>query len=247
MLSSLAAMLAMLGMPPELTERPSYLFQIQAGPDQKTNLNGRHYDAQPGDLVLFDDHNTLTAKVYRWSGTGSPLHAAIVFRKQDGTPAILEAGTNAVMRVFIFDLDPRLRGFDGTILVRRLRKPLLPEQSLQLRDFAVAQEGKSYAIGRAILHASPLRPRNASFSQYFGRTVLDRDRWICSELAVAAATAAGVLDAETFPANMMLPRDLCYDERYDLSPYYFTPALWYPREQLEHVGAGVRVGGVNER
>ena len=92
------------------------------------------------------------------------------------------------------------------------------------------------------MHASPLRPRDPGLLKLFNRTVLDRDGWICSELTVAAATAAGVLNENDHPANMMLPRDLCYDERYDLSPVYEVPALWYPRPQIDHVGDGVRVG-----
>jgi hypothetical protein len=80
------------------------------------------------------------------------------------------------------------------------------------------------------------------FAQYFGRTVLDRERWICSELVVAAAATAGVWTPETFPANLMYPRDLCYDERFDLSPYYDAPGLWYPRAELDRIGDGVRVG-----
>ena len=191
MLPSLVAMLFVLGTPPELTVRPSYLFETLPGPDAKTHWCGQRYDPQPGDLVLFDDHSALTARAYRCCGTGRPLHAAIVFRNKDGTPALLEAGTNAVMKVFIFELAPRMHGFDGTILVRRLRTPLTAEQSQQLLHFALAQEGKPYAIGRVILHASAWRLCNPLLSRYFGHTALDRDRWICSELAIAAATAAG--------------------------------------------------------
>jgi hypothetical protein len=242
MLPSLVAMISLLGTLPELTERPSYLFQMQSGPDHKVRLISQRYHPQPGDLILFDSHDTLITKIYQTCGSGCPLHAGIVFLKEDGTPAILEAGTNAVMKVFVFDLSPRMHGFDGTILVRQPRKALTPEQAQQLREFALAQEGKPYALGRAILHASPLRPRDPIFMQPFGRTVLDRERWICSELTVAAATAAGVLDPNLHPANMMLPRDLCYDERYDLSPHYETPALWSPNAELQRVGDGVRVG-----
>ena len=239
---SLAAMLFVLGSPPELPERPSYLFQMHSAPGKKIQLTGQRYHPQPGDLILFDSHDTLIKKLYHISNSGTPLHAGIVFHKEDGSPAILEAGTNAVMKVFVFDADPRLHGFDGTILVRRLNTPLTPEKARDLREFAVAQEGKPYALGRAIMHASPFRPRGLTFTHTFGRTVLDRDRWICSELTVAAATAAGVLDPAVHPANMMLPRDLCYDERYNLSPYYEAPALWYPRAELDQVGGGVRVG-----
>ncbi|MBI3823890.1 MAG: hypothetical protein HY289_14570 [Planctomycetes bacterium] len=242
MTSSLIAMLFLFSPPTDLGERPAYLFKMHPGPDDKVRYVGQRYHAQPGDLILFDDHNPLTARIYQCCGTGNPLHAGIVFQRKDGSAAVLEAGTNAVMKVFVFDLDERLHDFNGTILIRRLQKPLGEEQATQLRDFALAQEGKPYALGRAILHASPLRPRNPTWTQPFGRTVLDRDRWICSELVVAAATTAGVLDPNEHPANMMLPRDLCYDERYDLSKSYQPPALWYPRAELEYVDGAVRVG-----
>ena len=241
MLSSLVAFMALLGAAPETAPRPSYLFQVQTGPDHKIHLEGEPYRPQPGDMVHFDDHNKFMVRLYRCCGTAGPLHSGIVFRKADGSMAILEAGTNAVMKVFIFDLDERLHGFYGTILIRRPKTPLSAEQSAHLTEFCAAQEGKPYAIGRLILQGTPLRPRNSLLSSYFGRTVLDRERWICSELVVAAATVAGVLDEEHYPANMMYPRDLCYDERFDLSPHYEPPAMWYPRAQLEHIGAGVRI------
>ncbi|MBI1831392.1 MAG: hypothetical protein HYR84_08080 [Planctomycetes bacterium] len=242
MFASLAAVGFLFAGPPGTNETPSYLFHMQTGADGKVHLVGKRYQPKPGDLVLFDDHNPLTAKVYSCCGTGRPLHAGIIFRKDDGAPAILEAGTNAVMKVFVFDFHSRLKNFDGTVLIRRLRTPLTAERERALREFAWAQEGKGYALGRAILHASPLRPREPVFTSPFGRTVLDRDRWICSELAVAAATSAGILDSATHPANMMLPRDLCYDERYDLSGAYESPALWSPRSKLDEVDGGVRVG-----
>ena len=238
MLSSLVALLSLFGTTPGAAERPAYLFPMQA--EAKTP-QGERYRPQPGDMVHFDDHNKWTVRLYQCCGSGGPLHSGIVFRKADGSLAILEAGTNAVMKVFIFDLDHRLHDFYGTILVRRLKQPLSAEQSKHLTDFCVAQEGKPYAIGRLILQGTPLRPRSSYLSSYFGRTVIDRDRWICSELVVAAATVAGVLNEEDFPANLMYPRDLCYDERFDLSPFYEPPAMWYPRPQLERDGAAIRI------
>jgi hypothetical protein len=247
MLASMFTMLSFVGTPPELTERPAYLFKTQDMSDRATTIDGERYRAQPGDILLFDDHSWLTHHVYRFRSTGGPLHAGVVFRKADGSLAILEAGTNAVMKVFVFDLEPRLHSFDGTILVRRLRKPLDEKQADKLREFALAQEGKPYALGRIVLQLTPFRPRNAPLSHYFGGTVLDRDRWICSELVVASLANAGVWSPDAFPANMMYPRDLCYDERFDLSPYYELPAMWYPRPQLEYIGKGVRVIGPRER
>ncbi|HZZ81358.1 MAG TPA: YiiX/YebB-like N1pC/P60 family cysteine hydrolase [Gemmataceae bacterium] len=233
----LVTLMLLLGTPPDKADRSSYLFQFEKG-----RLVGRPYQPQAGDLALLDDHHEITAQLYNLCNTGKPLHAAIIFHKPDGTPAVLEAGRNGVLKVFVTDAATRMQRFDGTILIRRLRKPLTPEQSKQLTDFAMAQDGKPYALSRAILHASPLRPRDPGIMRIFNRTVLDREGWICSELAVAAATAAGVLNETDHPANMMLPRDLCYDERYDLSPQYEPPALWYPRASIDHVGNGIRVG-----
>jgi len=146
------------------------------------------------------------------------------------------------MKVFNFELEPRLHKFDGTILVRRLRQPLSEEQERRMADFAQAQEGKRYAIGRLALQGTPFRPRGTLLAPILGRTVVDRDRWICSELVVASLVVAGVFDADDYPANLMYPRDLCYDERFDLSPRFETPAMWYPRPELEYGGTGIRVG-----
>lgn len=239
MLSSLMVLASLVGTTPETAEHQSYLFKMT---DPSASECGERYRPQAGDIVLFDDHSALTAKIYSCCGTSGPLHAGVVFRKADGKFATLEAGTNAVMKVFIFDLEPRLHGFDGTILVRRLRQPITPEQAVQLADFAAQQEGKPYAIGRLILGAATLRARGTIRADLFGRTVLERNRWICSELVIASAVVAGVLNADDYPASAMYPRDLCYDERFDLSPFYEPPAQWYPRPELEHVGTGVRVG-----
>src|SRR5437870_3067662 len=129
MFTSLFAILTLISPPAEALERPSYLFAAQNLSDPAIRVRAERYRARPGDLLLFDDHSALTHQVYRWRGTAGPLHAAIVFRKEDGSMAALEAGTNAVMKVFVFDLQSRMHGFDGTILVRRLHKPLSTEHS----------------------------------------------------------------------------------------------------------------------
>ncbi len=229
--------------PPAVESGPSVLLEIHSGPERQTTLKPTRYHPQPGDIVLFDDHSTFTTKVYHCCGTGRPLHAGVVFRRADGSNAILEAGTNAVMKVFIFDLEPRLQKFDGTILIRRPRKAMNPEKCAKLANFAAAQEGKPYAIARLLLQLTPFRSRShVVMTQVFGRTVLDRERWICSELVIASLAAADVWSVDEFPANAMYPRDICYDERFDLRPYYDTPALWYPRAELSSHGNGVRVG-----
>jgi hypothetical protein len=215
---------------------------MEIGPDAKTHVRSAPYHPQPGDIVLFDDHSLWQHRLYRCCGTAKPLHAGIVFCRPDHTFALLEAGPNASMKVYVFDLGERLHKFYGTILIRQPRTPLAPQQSQQLTSFSLAQEGKGYAVARVLLQATPFRPKGTSLrGDLFGCTVLDRNRWICSELVVAAAVAAGVLDGDHFPANAMYPRDLCYDERHNLRPWYEEAAMWYPRPQPEFVGDGVRV------
>jgi hypothetical protein len=241
MLSSLVVALSMVAAQPGTPAQPSFLFNIETSSDRAINLRGECYHPQAGDLVFFDSHSDWMRRLYNCCGTSTPSHVGVVLRNRNGSWAILEAGPNAVWKVFIFDLDERLRPFDGTILIRRLKTPLTPDQSQHLTEFSLAQEGKAYALGRLMLQGTPIRSHGTLRSQLFGRTVLDRDRWICSELATAALTVAGVLDAASFPANAMYPRDLCYDERHDLSPYFESAALWYPRPQLDFVGNGVRI------
>jgi len=220
---------------------PSYLYKMISGPNHAITLQGEPYTPQEGDLILFDDHNKFVHLLYELRGTGGPLHTAIVFKRADGTPAILEAGPNLTPKVFVLEVEPRLHDFYGTILIRRLKKPLTPEQSAHLTQFALAQENKHYSLVRLALQVTPFRPRGPFRTTCFGRTCLDRNRWTCSELTAAAATAAGVLSQKRFCANGMYPRDLCYDEKFDLSPFYDDPALWYHQAQLEMDGNAIRL------
>ena len=220
-------------------EPASYLFRMKAGADKQVHWDREAYTPREGDILFFDDHNTFMTRVYKLVGTDSPRHAAIVYRKSDGSLASLEAGANWALKVEAVDVDKRLHGYDGTILVRRLKKPLGAEQLKKLTEFCTAQEGKSYAVGRIALQATPFRPRGF-LNPVLGKTTLDRDRWICSELVAAAMTAAEVVNAKEVHANALFPRDLCYDDTIDLTPHYELPALWYPRGELELVEGGVR-------
>ncbi len=226
---------------PDAAERPAFLFNMDSGSKGAIHLRGERYRPRPGDIVLFDHHIKAITNLYRFCGTSSPVHAGVVFQKRDGKLGILEAGPNTVQKVLIFDIDDRLHKFDGTILVRQLKSPLTANQSRRLTEFSHEQEGKGYALGRLISQATPFRPQGSLRGQLFGKTVLNRERWMCSEIVVAAMAVAGVLDAKAYPANAMYPRDLCYDERHDLSAAYQEPALWSPREQVDFLGGGVRV------
>ena len=59
------------------------------------------------------------------------------------------------------ELAPRLLGWEHTLLIRRCKKTLTPEQSAEMTKWALAQDGKRYALGRLLLQATPVRCRGA--------------------------------------------------------------------------------------
>src|SRR5262249_35844590 len=188
------------------------------------------YFPQPGDMLFYDDKIPLHHIAYKVAGTDAPTHASIAFEAPDHHTVLLElTGPRAIFAtVQVMEADPRLRDYSGRIIMRRLRQPLLPEQSAALTDFALAQEGKGFATGRGLLQLTPFRARFGLRRCLFAHTYFDRCRWLCSELVVAAATAAGVLDCDSYPANAIYPRDLAFDETIDLSSIYEPPVEWRP-------------------
>lgn len=210
----------------EPKEQSGYL--VVPGGDSR--LAVEPYYPQAGDILLYDYFSRLYSVVFRLVGTNMPTHCAIIIERPDGRPAILEVGPNsqpqAFTQVAIVEVLSRLESYPGAIMVRRPRQPLSPEQSAELTQFALAQDGKEFAVGRLALQATPFRCRRGLRHACFARTHLDRRRWICSENVVAAATVAGLLDPKVHFANAMYPGDLAYDEDYDLSATYCEPVLW---------------------
>lgn len=225
---------------PHLQEA-SYLFRLATCPKDIKDWRGEPYHPQEGDLILWDDGCKWVHTLYKCFGSGGPLHSSIVFKRPDGSPAILEAGPNFNPKVFVQEVVPRLHDFYGTVLIRHLRQPLNEEQSRKLTEFALAQEGKRYALTQLLLQITPFRPRGPVRTYCLGKTCLDRKEWTCCELVGAATCAAGVLDKKKFFANAMYPRDFTYDEKWDLRPYYEEPALWYPRPQLDWIDGGIQL------
>ena len=193
------------------------------------------YEPREGDLVFYDDHHPVWSVLFAYAGTGSPLHMGIVVKKPDGKLAVLEAGPDDSIRVKLLDLDKRLpqfqEDFKGLIRIRRCRKMLAEEESKALTKFAVAQNGKGYAVGRLLLQGTPFRERGQKDDMAKGKTILDRDRWICSELAVAAGAVAKLLDPNVVHSTVAYPRDLVDNARYDLSGSWHDAAVWLPVRQ----------------
>ena len=192
------------------------------------------YAPREGDLVFYDDRNLGWMLLFAYAGTGPPLHMGIVVKKTDGTLAILEAGPDDTTRVALLDLDKRLPQFNadfaGTIQIRRCKKELTAEQSKALTKFAHAQDGKRYAIGRLLLQGTSLRSRGPVRELVLGKTYLDRDSWICSELSVAAGTVVKLFDPKVVYANVAYPADLVDNARYEFADTWHDAALWSPKE-----------------
>lgn len=193
----------------------------------------RAYEPREGDLVFYDDRDVVWSALFAYAGTGSPLHMGIVVRKPDGKLAVLEAGPDDTVWVKLLDIDKRLPQFQedfkkGMIRIRRCKKALGEEESKALTKFAAAQDGKRYAVGRLVLQATPFRERGMKDEVAKGKTILDRDSWICSELAVAAGTVAKLFDPEVVHSTVAYPRDLVDNARYDLSGNFHDAAVWRP-------------------
>jgi hypothetical protein len=188
------------------------------------------YYPRPGDILLYDNCSKILSLGFRCVGSDAPIHAAMVIARRDGTPAILEVGPNsqphAFTKTYIVDVLGRLQSYPGVVLVRRGRFALSPDQSAALTCFAEAQQGKEFAVGRLLLQATPFRSHSGWRKKMFADTYLDRRRWICSENVVAAGTIAGIFNPKDQPASAMYPRDLAFDETYDLRDLYEPARLW---------------------
>lgn len=183
------------------------------------------YTPQPGDIVLFDAGGVIWTLLDAIACTLPPDHAGIVVATPEGRLAVLESGPDAHPRVYILDLAARLHAFKGRVHVRRLKCPLTAEQSACLTEFALAQEGKRYALGRFMRQITPFRARGPLRSKWFGKTDYHSKRWICSELVAAAMSYIGLVDPRVMPANIVYPRDFIDNRYYDLRRWD-DAALW---------------------
>jgi hypothetical protein len=192
--------------------------------------------------VFYDDRSAVWTPLFALAGSGPPLHMGQVVRKHDGTFAVLEAGPDDSVWVRLLDLGPRLQQFHddfpkGTITIRRCKRPLSAAQSAALTRFAHAQDGKRYAVLRLLAQGTSMRARGP-LEPLLAKTDLERDAWMCSELSVAGACAAGLLDARQIHANTVYPRDLVDNERHDLGALWDDIAVWRPQVKMKRLESG---------
>src|SRR5262249_4957909 len=99
-------------------------------------------------------------------------------------------------------------------------------------------DGKPYAVGRLMLQGTRFRERGPKDDMAKGTTILDRNSWICSELAVAAGTVAKLFDPKVVHSTVAYPRDLVDNARYDLREMWHDAASWCPTRPKASVLTG---------
>lgn len=215
-------------------DRPgSYVVQHVKTADGRYVTQTAPYEPRAGDLLFFDEYKPHWVVLYKLVGSDGPHHSALVFKKADGEFCTVEAGPNDTLHCRILPLLPRLQDFKGTLHIRRVKTPVSAEREEALAKWAAEQDGKRYALGRLFLQTTPFRCRGPVRRDLFGATYVDRCSYMCAELAVAGGTVAGLFDPFKHPGNSIYPRDLIYDDAFNISASYHDAELWsaYPLRQ----------------
>lgn len=250
MLTLLAGCLcALAGITPE---KPcaSYVTTVCPGPDGQYVCHTEPYIPRGGDIICYNDHNPTWKFLYRFVGSDLPDHAGLMVDLPDGGAAVLESGpddgTTVGPYVFLMDALPRFNQFKGqfhgNIYIRRLRCPLTPEQSEQLTEWGMKQCGKRYPFYRLLLQGTPCRCRSGLREQIFAKTDTNRRQYMCSELAIAGLAHVSVMNPKIIKGNRVYPRDVLYDDHFDISDRYLPAAEWtpeYPKDGLPPIQAEI--------
>jgi hypothetical protein len=224
----------------------SYLWQPSYELDFRLRGPTRPYVPQPGDIVLSTDGSLFWLTMHNLAGTSHPTHSMIVFAFPDGRPGILEAGPHDTLKVRTLEALPHLWSYEkeGRVWVRQRTKPLTPEQSARLTQFALAVDGRDFALIRLGGQLTPLRSRGPLRTYWMGKPQgLAKKDFFCSELVVEACVYAGLIDpqiarpAATYPRDLFLDRsiNLYLNQHFKLAPDWAPPARWTswtPQEYL---------------
>lgn len=205
-----------------------YLTREIKGPNKTVKKETIPYVPREGDLIFYDDKSIFWTILFAWAGTGPPLHMGIVVKGTDGKLAVLEAGPDDKIKVYILELNSRLKDFKGVVTIRRCKVKLTEEKSAAMTKFAKEQDGKPYAVIRLLLQGTSFRSRGPVREMFLAGTYLDRWSWICSELAVATGTVVGLFDPAVVRANVTYPRDIVDNKRFDLSKNWHDAETWGP-------------------
>jgi hypothetical protein len=215
----------------------SYLWQPIFKEDDVLRGPTRPYEPQPGDIVMSADGSIFWLVMHNLAGTSHPTHSMIVFRMPDGQMGILEGGPHDTLKCRVMEALPHMASYEaeGRIWVRRRACPLTPDESARLTEFALATNGRQFAVGRLALQLTPFRTRGPLRTAFVGKPHgIDHDSYYCSELVTEACVYAGLLDAKTARPSATFPRDLFMDHSLNpylnkhlkLAPAWDPPARW---------------------
>jgi hypothetical protein len=221
----------------------SYLYQPSYAEDYVLRLPASPYELQEGDIMFAADRKLFWLATHLLAGTWNPTHSAVVFKRPDGTMAILEAGPHDTRYCSVLDALPHLLSYEmeGRVWIRRRAVPLTKEQSALLTEFALAQDGKRFAIKRLGQQIPPFmiifpRARGPLRTRWWADKPhgIDRESFYCSELCMEALAYAGLVDYETTRPTATYPRDMFKDgslnpylnRHLKLAPCWDPPARW---------------------
>ena len=194
------------------------------------------YVPQPGDIMLRLDRSIFWRVTHHLALARDPNGSGIVFARPDGSLAVLEAGPCDTLWVSTPDLLPHLKEYEeaGRVWIRKRRVPLTPEESARLTAFALAQDGKRFALIRLGAQLTPFRSRGPLRTCVVGGPHGDRHAYFCSELVCEACVATGLLDpsrtrpAATYPCDLFFGRSWnpYINNHLDINDHWWPPARW---------------------
>jgi hypothetical protein len=212
----------------------SYLCQPAYSRDWETRGPVESYVPQPGDIFLATDQRLW----FRWghliAGANGVHHSGIVFARPNGELGLIEAGPFNKTKVEVMSPYTHMSAHNAVgdrVWIRRRRCPLTPEQSARLTAFAMAQEGKPFALARWFGQLTPLRTRGPIKTWFVGEACGNRPRWFCSELVTECCVAAGIMDRRVARPSAIYPSDLFWSRSYNLYLNHHLDELmsgWYP-------------------
>jgi hypothetical protein len=215
----------------------SYLYQPAFCIDWELREPAEAYVPQPGDIMLRLDKSTFWRVTHYMAFAFDPNGSGMVVARPDGSLAVLEAGPNDTLWVRTLDMLPHLKEYadEGRVWIRRRCVPLTPDQSARLTEFAMAVDGKHFALWRLAGQLTIFRSRGPIRTYFIGapRGSGRRD-YYCCELVFEACVYAGLLDAKRTRPCATNPRDLFYgrsinlfiDQHLDINAWWYPPARW---------------------
>jgi hypothetical protein len=196
------------------TRAAAVLYQPAYALDDKLRGPAVPYEPQPGDIYMSTDTLWLARVGHRMAFSGPPHHSGIVFARPDGRMAVLESGPFNGLYVETLDLDACVCGHEKRtekVWIRRRRTPLTPEQSRSLTEWALAQEGKRFAIFRLLAQVTLLRSRGYYRTGWLGGPHGERTSYFCSELVMESCVHVGLVSKDDARPCATYPRDLFFD------------------------------------